>query len=173
MPVLESASGVKDSEKFSQLEEKGMVFTQTPKHVMAAAAYITDDQGQVLLVQTRHRQDTWELPGGQVEEGETLEEAAVREVEEESGIKIRVHGVSGVYQNLQSGVVLVIFLGKMTGGRLRTSDETQATKFVEPSRQTFEQLVTRPQFLARILDAYSGTVVPFRAWSAHAATHFS
>ncbi len=148
--------------------------THTPKHVIAAAAYITNDQGQVLLVQTNHRQDTWELPGGQVEEGETLEEAVVREVEEESGIEIRVRGVSGVYQNTESGVVIVVFAGEMTGGRLRTSDETQDVKFVEPSLQVFERLITRPQFLDRILDRYcADALVPFKATGANHATSTS
>ncbi|MCL4495933.1 MAG: NUDIX hydrolase [Firmicutes bacterium] len=153
-------------------KQRGRIFTDIPKHTVAAAAYITNIKGQVLLVQTYHRHDTWELPGGQVEEGETLEEAVIREVEEESGIEVNVQGVSGVYQNRQTGVVVVIFIGEMTGGRLRTSTETKAARFVDPSPQTFEQLVTRPQFLARTLDAYSGASVPFRAaWPSEAANH--
>ncbi len=36
-------------------------------------AYVTNHQGQVLLVKTHYRSDTWELPGGQVEEGEALD----------------------------------------------------------------------------------------------------
>ncbi|WP_020376217.1 NUDIX hydrolase [Sulfobacillus thermosulfidooxidans] len=102
--------------------------THTPKHIVAAAAYVTNDQGQVLLVKTYHRQDTWELPGGQVEEGETLEEAVIREVEEESGIVMAITGVSGVYQNTQSGVMVIMFVGKMMSGTLRTSEETQAVQ---------------------------------------------
>ncbi|OLZ08088.1 NUDIX hydrolase [Sulfobacillus thermosulfidooxidans] len=144
--------------------------THTPKHIVAAAAYVTNDQGQVLLVKTYHRQDTWELPGGQVEEGETLEEAVIREVEEESGIVMAITGVSGVYQNTQSGVMVIMFVGKMMSGQLRTSEETQAVQFVDPSPEVFEKLITRPHFLSRTLDAFSGHLVPFRAaWPCTAA----
>ncbi len=37
-----------------------------PRHIVAVSAYITNGSGEVLLVKTRWRQDTWEPPGGQV-----------------------------------------------------------------------------------------------------------
>lgn len=55
---------------------------------------------QFLLLQKPRRRDSWQLPQGGVEEGETVEEAALRELKEETGIMgVRVIGKSGeVYQ---------------------------------------------------------------------------
>ena len=61
-----------------------------------AFAAVLDDDGRLLLVR---RADTrnWELPGGKIELGESSVDAVVREVREESGIRINVNGLSGVY----------------------------------------------------------------------------
>jgi 8-oxo-dGTP pyrophosphatase MutT (NUDIX family) len=61
-----------------------------------AFAAVRDGEGRLLLVR---RADTgnWELPGGKVELGESSVDAVVREVREESGIRIGVTGLSGVY----------------------------------------------------------------------------
>jgi 8-oxo-dGTP diphosphatase len=40
-----------------------------PKHIVAVSAYVVNDKDEVLLVKTHWREDTWESPGGQVEEG--------------------------------------------------------------------------------------------------------
>ncbi len=59
--------------------------------VQLAGCVILDDYGRILLL---HRYSSfrtqWELPGGKVEEGETAEEAAVRELDEELGIGVRL-----------------------------------------------------------------------------------
>lgn len=42
---------------------------KTPKHIVAVAGYLTNEKDEVLLAKVHWRADTWELPGGQVEEG--------------------------------------------------------------------------------------------------------
>lgn len=51
--------------------------------VVAAGGVVTNKDGKVLFI---YRNDKWDLPKGKVEDGETLEEAALREVEEETGV---------------------------------------------------------------------------------------
>lgn len=57
-------------------------FDSTPKHVWVICRF----KDQWLL--TRHPRRGWEFPGGKVEEGETPEEAAIREVYEETGARV-------------------------------------------------------------------------------------
>lgn len=53
--------------------------------VRAAGGIVTDPEGRMLLI---FRNGRWDLPKGKVEVGETLLQAALREVEEETGIKV-------------------------------------------------------------------------------------
>ena len=64
----------------------------------AAYAITHNDVGQVLLVR-RADDGYWELPGGRVEVGESTSAAVVREVAEETGVRIKVIGLAGVYSD--------------------------------------------------------------------------
>lgn len=133
-----------------------------PKQSVAACGLFTNVAGEVLLVRTHWRGDTWEMPGGQVEEGEPLHLAVAREVREETGIEVTVAGVTGVYSNIGRGILTVVFRGEVVGGELRTSHETQEVAFhrLEVARE----MVTRPHFRSRLLDAMSGEIVPYEAF---------
>ncbi len=53
-------------------------------YIKAAGGLVTNDEEKILLI---HRRGAWDLPKGKLEKKETLEEAAIREVEEETGVK--------------------------------------------------------------------------------------
>jgi ADP-ribose pyrophosphatase YjhB (NUDIX family) len=57
---------------------------------------VTNDRAEILLIR-RSDNDNWALPGGAVDLGESLAEAAVREVKEETGIDCEVTGLVGIY----------------------------------------------------------------------------
>lgn len=59
-------------------------FARTYKRVEAAGGAVSDEQGRLLAI---HRLGRWDLPKGKVDEGEAVEEAAVREVMEECGLR--------------------------------------------------------------------------------------
>jgi 8-oxo-dGTP diphosphatase len=88
-----------------------------------AAAAILDDRGRVLLV--RHRKGGAEyhlLPGGGVDPGETLEQAARREVLEETGYKVEVGSLLFVSDKIdpsgvQRHVVNITFAARIVGGK--------------------------------------------------------
>jgi 8-oxo-dGTP diphosphatase len=136
-----------------------------PKHRVAVAAFVTNAVGEVLLVRTDWRADTWELPGGQVEAGESLMEAARREVLEEAGVDVRLSGVTGVYQNLGRGILTVVFRGEAIGGAPRPSAETPEVAFVQLNEANLSQWVTRPHVQSRVLDALRGEMIPCQWFS--------
>lgn len=68
-----------------------------PRHVVAVSGIVTDPHDRVLLVKGDRR--GWEPPGGQVELGEDLVEALEREILEESGVRVEVSSLVGVYSN--------------------------------------------------------------------------
>ena len=89
--------------------------------------YRGDDAGRILLAQ-REDFEIWSLPGGHVEDGESVAEAAIREVKEETGVDVVLTGLVGIYYRPQGwspgGSHNVVFAGKPTGGTLTPqSDE--------------------------------------------------
>lgn len=64
--------------------------------VVAASAVVTDDTGGILLVR-RGDSGNWALPGGTMELGETIAQCAAREVLEETGLRVEIDGIVGIY----------------------------------------------------------------------------
>ncbi|MEV5356052.1 bifunctional class I SAM-dependent methyltransferase/NUDIX hydrolase [Streptomyces sp. NPDC052693] len=77
------------------------------------------------LLLGRHRHGTWELPGGTVEPGESLQEAVVRELGEETGLVARPEDVRllGTLLDDAGGVVRVTVAARVTAWRGEPSDQ--------------------------------------------------
>jgi len=88
------------------------------------------------------------MPGGVVEEGESLKNAAIRETKEESGIDIEVTKFCGVFQNVSQSICNTLFLGRPIGGELTTTPESLEVGFF-PIEQALE-MVTWGNFRQRI-----------------------
>jgi 8-oxo-dGTP pyrophosphatase MutT (NUDIX family) len=76
--------------------------------------------GKILLTQ-RDDFETWVLPSGGVEDGESLAQAAIRETKEETGIDIELTRLVGVYSRLGSWApgYMVLFAAKPVGGEIK------------------------------------------------------
>lgn len=73
----------------------------TPYPIVAVGAIVLDE-GDILLVKRRTEPaaGSWSLPGGKLERGESLTEALVREVFEETACKIKARGVAGIVERI-------------------------------------------------------------------------
>jgi 8-oxo-dGTP diphosphatase len=139
---------------------------QIPKHIVAVSAFVTNAKNEVLLVKALNRQDTWESPGGQVEEGEALDQAVCREVLEETGIVIRTLGITGVYYNATSHILSVVFKAEYISGEISNQpEEIKEAKFIAIDELNIADYITRPHMRSRTLDAmHARYFVPYETW---------
>lgn len=96
---------------------------------LAVSTAVFDTRGQVLLVHQTYGSRWWALPGGWVDPGEDLAEAARRECREETGYEVRILRPSGIYWRLPRRLLVVVFVGAITGGSPRPSPETDGCAF--------------------------------------------
>ena len=89
------------------------------------------EEGKVLLG-LRRDIDWWNLPGGGMELGETVDEALQREVLEETGLQVRVGRLVGIYSKPQKQEVVLTFLCSIEGGQLTETEETLECRFFAP-----------------------------------------
>jgi 8-oxo-dGTP diphosphatase len=135
----------------------GLTKPTAPSFVAAACALVTNAEGEILLVRTHKR--GWEIPGGQVEQGETLIEAAVRETQEEAGVTIEVKTLVTVQSNLTRNLLIFGFLAAYISGELATSSETPEVRWAKCDEVL--PLITHPAIHQRVdyLLNYDGRVV--------------
>lgn len=112
--------------------------------VPSANAVVTNDRGQILLIR-RTDNDNWSLPGGAMDLGETIADAAVREVEEETGIRCKITGLLGIYTNPAHVVqytsdgearqeFTIVLTAEVVSGAPRTSDESSQVEWIDPTQ---------------------------------------
>jgi ADP-ribose pyrophosphatase YjhB (NUDIX family) len=125
--------------------------------VPSVTAIVTDSGGRLLLVHKTDN-DLWALPGGGMDLGESIKDAVVREVREETGLEIDVSGLVGIYTNpghvmaYDDGEVRqqfsVCFRTRLLGGEVRTSSETSEVRFVPVSE--VDELDMHPSMRLRV-----------------------
>jgi len=103
--------------------------SQTPRHSVSVAAAIQDDNGRFLVIR-RADNGRWEPPGGVLELGESITDGLVREVHEETGLRVQPTELSGVYKNMARGIVALVFRCEIVAGSLHRTSEAVAFEWL-------------------------------------------
>jgi len=107
--------------------ECDFIFYQDPK--LAVCTIVEMNDKIVLLKRDIEPQlGKWVMPGGYVDQGEGVKAAALRETEEECGLKIRIKNLLDVYSYPGRPVVVVAYVAEHLAGDLIVGDETQAVR---------------------------------------------
>lgn len=127
------------------------------KIILNCAGAVIVREGKILL-QRRMDNGKWGLPGGLLDLDETYEEAAIREVREETGLDIRLECLLGIFHNHdmvwsngdQAHTIGAYYLASIASGELRTDDESYELRFFD--RDELPELFAPDHILA--IEAY-------------------
>ncbi|OJF10740.1 NUDIX domain-containing protein [Couchioplanes caeruleus] len=108
--------------------------------VPSANVVVTNEDGEILLIR-RSDNGNWALPGGAMDLGESLPDAAVRETAEETGVDVEVTGLVGIFTDPRHVILYtsdgevrqefsVVFAARPIGGSLARSAETTEVRWV-------------------------------------------
>lgn len=137
--------------------------------VPSVNSIVQNERGEILLIR-RTDNGNWSLPGGAMDLGESLSDAAIRETLEESGIETRLTGISGIYTDprhvleyTSDGEVRqefsVVFTAEALGGSPTPSSESSHVEWVSPER--IPDLPMDRSMLKRIRHHLNGRAVPY------------
>lgn len=114
------------------------------RHVQVGANAVVEREGAVLLVRLNYgpRNGRWALPGGLVEDDETIEQAAMRETAEETGFTIALDGLLATWLRPERPILVVTFRAHITGGTLRVqaAEASEAAFFPREQLPPLEEL---------------------------------
>lgn len=126
--------------------------------IPAISVVILDEENRILL-QKRADTGVWALPSGHIEPGESVSEAAIREIYEETNLRITIKKLIGVYSEPNYQVftypsgkkehsITTCFLAEIIGGILRcNSNESLDLKFFHKDTLPLNRLTMHPNFI--------------------------
>lgn len=140
--VLGEAWVPEEKRERSVCQACGFIAYMNPKVVAGAIPY---QDGRVLLLRRKIEpaRGKWSFPAGYVELGESVEEAAIRETEEEAALKIGELSLLNVYSYGDSPVVTIVYISPIVGGEPRAGEEAEAVAFFRPEALPWEELAFR------------------------------
>jgi 8-oxo-dGTP pyrophosphatase MutT (NUDIX family) len=104
---------------------------------------VVNDAGEILLIR-RSDNGNWALPGGAIDLGESVAQAAIRETKEETGVDCELTGLVGIYTNPKHIILYtsngearqefaIVLIARPTGGNPRPSNESTEVRWVPSS----------------------------------------
>ncbi len=159
-----------DSHETRFKDATGSPLRKMPERVGCAANGIVFNEAGEVLLQKRADNGWWALPGGWVDPGESVEQAAVREVWEETGLRVSVERLVGVYSDPKYYTIMqypggetvqfvaIVFECERQSGELQVSDESTDVRFFAVDALPEGTLLSAR---IRIEDAVAGNSQPF------------
>ena len=122
--------------------ESGHILYVNPKVIVGV---IPERRGRILLMRRgiEPRYGAWTYPGGFMEIDETVEECAVREAEEEVGIRVRLGDMVALYSRpapQAPGIVSIVYRGRVVEGRVRLGREALEARWFRPEEIPWDDL---------------------------------
>lgn len=125
--------------------------TELPRHSVSVTGVVFRDDGRVLAIQ-RSDDGHWVPPGGVLELAETPSDGVVREVLEETGIRVEAEQLTGVYKNMRRGVVTLAFRCSFIGGHTHPTSEAKKVAWLTIDEAERDMVEARA---IRVTDALS------------------
>ncbi|MEA2008173.1 MAG: NUDIX domain-containing protein [Chloroflexota bacterium] len=142
---------------------------KTGKLRTGCSATIFDSLREKVLLTRRTDNNRWCLPGGGIDPGESVTEACIREVWEETGLRVQVRKLVGVYSSPNEVLeypdgnryhtIALNFDVEVVGGELTTSAETSEIAYFSIKELDEVDLMNRHRI--RIADALENKAAPF------------
>jgi ADP-ribose pyrophosphatase YjhB (NUDIX family) len=129
-----------------------------PKPVACAIATNSDNHLILLRRGFQPQRGLWSMPGGFVDLGESVEDAAIRETKEEIGVDIDITDLVGVYSRSSDRIVVVVYAARTEGTPTRTEEALEVRAF-RPTTIPWDQLAfwSDGRALRDYLDLTAGT----------------
>lgn len=107
--------------------QRAIVRTLFPTHIIAAKVLLMNNEGKFLAVKTTYN-NGWDIPSGHSDKGESPDSAAVRELFEETGIKVdKLEQKAVVFQPIMN-TVQVLFFGKLDHSATPKADNIEISE---------------------------------------------
>jgi 8-oxo-dGTP diphosphatase len=119
-------------------------FVQYRDPKVATGALFTLDGGIVLVQRgIAPSYGKWVFPGGFVDLGERVEDAAIRETREEVGLDVKIDQLLNIYTYEDSGVIVIAYAAHVIGGQMEARDESLDAKVFPPAEIPWGELAFR------------------------------
>ena len=117
------------------------------RHSVSVAGVVVRDDGKILVIRRRDN-GHYQAPGGILERDERIEDGMIREILEETGLRVEPEQLTGIYKHMSLGVVALVFRARCLGGTPAVTDETAEILWMD-----------RDQVAARMTEAFAIRVI--------------
>jgi ADP-ribose pyrophosphatase YjhB (NUDIX family) len=115
------------------------IFYLDPK-VVAGTIFTIENRVALLRRGVEPGLGLWVFPGGYVDRGESVADAAIRETKEESNVDVALRSLLNVYSYAGTTSIVLVYAAEVVGGELRACDESTEARTFAPSEIPWEEL---------------------------------